>query len=92
MNITLLYYLHSPYSMIIDVLRLYTMFCCTKLGHFPPSSDHMGMSEMTGPKSSSVPVTVVEEIRYIIKRQEIELEDLRKRMDHVVSFAPVIVI
>ena len=78
--------------MIIDVLRLYTMFCCTKLGHFPPSSDHMGMSEMTGPKSSSVPVTVVEEIQYIIKRQEIELEDLRKRMDHVVSFAPVIVI
>lgn len=52
----------------------------------------MGMSEMTGPKSSSVPVAVVEEIRYIIKRQEIELEDLRKRMDHVVSFAPVIVI
>ena len=78
--------------MIIDVLRFYTMFCWTKLGHFPPSSDDMGMSEMTGPKSSSVPITVVEEIRYIIKRQEIELEDLRKRMDHVVSFAPVIVI
>lgn len=62
-------------------------FSFTKLGNLTASTDGIAAnsSDTTVPKSSSIPVVVVEEIRYIVKRQELELEDLRKRFDQVVS-------
>ena len=36
-------------------------------------------------QESHIPFIVVEEIRYIVKRQELELESLQKKLDQMVS-------
>ena len=41
---------------------------------------------MGAPASTSFPTVVVEEIRYIVKRQELELEALHKKLDQVVRY------
>ena len=67
-------------------MRTIKLFSLTKLGNYAATTDDIAAnsSDMVQPNSSSIPVSVVEEIRYIVKRQELELEDLRKRLDHTV--------
>ena len=63
-------------------------FSFTKLGNLTAPTDDIAAnrSDVKVSNTSSIPVVVVEEIRYIVKRQELELEDLRKRLDQVVSY------
>jgi hypothetical protein len=67
----------------MGTIKLYSL---TKLGNFAAVTDDIAAnsSDMIQPNTSSIPVSVVEEIRYIVKRQELELEDLRNRLDNVV--------
>ena len=65
----------------------------SKLGNFTLSTDDIvaNNSETLQSKSSSIPVTVVEEIRLIVKRQELEIEEMRKRLENVVRYIDMIV-
>ena len=65
----------------------------SKLGNFTLSTDDIvaNNSETLQSKSSSIPVTVVEEIRLIVKRQELEIEEMRKRLENVVRYIDMLV-